>query len=211
MAYGREKNIGKVYGELTVLEFVRTSPGSAVYKCRCSCGNVKEFLIGNMRKGTTTSCGCVRSKLVTERNTIHGEARNRIYVIWFNMKARCENEGNANYDRYGARGIKVCDEWSRSYETFKTWALANGYEDDLTIDRIDNSKGYSPANCRWADAQTQSRNRDYAWHITIDGVTKHAKDWCELNGIKYETAHNRKVRGWSDIDAVTKTVRKRAM
>lgn len=204
MAYGREKNIGKVFGELTVLEFVESRPGSSIYKCLCICGEVKDFYLGNLRRGKTKSCGCKAKESRSIRATTHGDRRTRLYSIWTNMKTRCENENSPNYEGYGAKGVTLCTEWSESYEVFKEWAVCNGYTAELTIDRIDNGKGYRPDNCRWATHVEQSRNRDYAWHVTIDGITKHAKEWCEEFDVKYKTACSRKYRGWSDEDAVTK-------
>ncbi len=208
MAYGRERNIGKVFGELTVLEFVESSPGSSVYKCRCSCGTVKNFHIGNLRQGKTKSCGCKRVENTASLMRTHGEAGTRLYSIWTNIKTRCENPNSPNYESYGAKGIMLSEEWSKSYEAFRDWSVTNGYTDKLTIDRKDNARGYEPDNCRWVTNVEQSRNRDYAWHITIDGVTKHAKDWCEEFGVNYKTACSRKYRGWEDADCVTKTSRK---
>lgn len=203
MAYNREKNIGKVYGELTVLEFVSSRPGSATYKCECSCGTVKNFFIGNLRQGKTTSCGCLARELTSKRSKTHGERFSRMYRTWTNIKSRCYNRDVSSYKHYGAKGITMCSKWVNSYEAFRDWSLANGYRDDLSIDRIENSKGYTPDNCRWADATEQSRNRDYAWHITIDGVTKHAKDWCREYNVNYKTACTRKYRGWDHGEAVT--------
>lgn len=204
MAYGREKNVGKVFGELTVLKFVESRPGSSTYKCRCSCGTEKDFYIGNLRTGKTKSCGCLRKEKTAERMRSHGDRRTRLYSIWTNMKTRCENESHPNYEGYGGKGVTLCSEWGESYGEFRKWALANGYRDTLTIDRVNNDKGYEPDNCRWATYIEQSRNRDYAWHVTIDGVTKHAKEWCDAFGVKYKTACSRKYRGWQDEYAVSK-------
>lgn len=203
MAYNREKNIGQVYGELTVLEFMYCRPGSAVYKCRCSCGTVKNFYLGNLRRGKTTSCGCHQKELNSLRYKTHGDRWSRLYRTWTNIKSRCYNEGVGSFKHYGAKGIEMCDEWANSYECFKEWAESNGYREELSIDRIDNDKGYNPENCRWADATVQSRNRDCAWDVTIKGVTKHAKEWCEEYGVNYKTACTRKYRGWDHGEAVT--------
>ena len=88
----------------------------------------------------------------------HGDSKTRLHSIWRGMKYRTTNPNINTYFRYGAKGIKVCDEWSNSYESFKEWSLANGYNDNLSIDRIDSRGDYSPSNCRWCDRATQSQN-----------------------------------------------------
>ena len=183
MAYNREANIGKVFGEVTILSFVRSAKGSSVYLGRCSCGNTKEFYIGNLRSGKSKSCGCVAIRLTAKRSRTHGERQTRLYRTWTNMKTRCYNDGTPNFDTYGGKGIEMCEDWRDSYTAFRDWALLNGYSENLTIDRIDNSGNYEPCNCRWATVTQQVRNRDYTWNITIDGETKTAKEWCELYAV----------------------------
>lgn len=195
--------IGTKFGDLTVIERVAHHKVNTKYYCRCVCGVVKEFFLSNLRKGKSSSCGCTRSSKVSAKLKSHGKEPARLYGIWTNMKTRCTNSNSPSYEYYGAKGISVCDEWFSTYEIFRDWALANGYGEHLTIDRIDNSRGYCPDNCRWANNFTQARNRGVSWYITINGVTKHAKEWCQENAINYKTAHGRKSRGWEDADAVT--------
>ena len=115
----------------------------------------------------------------------------RLYNIWQHMKKRCYSTTAKNYQHYGGRGISVCDEWKNNYTAFYEWAMAHGYSDELSIDRIDNSKGYSPDNCRWADMKTQQNNRSYNKAITYNGKTQNAKQWAEELGINYKTLWNR--------------------
>lgn len=194
----KNRRIGEVYGDLEIIENL----GNGKYKCKCVCGHVKSYFIGNMKKGKSTSCGCKRNLKVSNKLKVHGDRQTRLYRIWTNIKTRCNNPKSPNFIHYGAKGITLCEQWN-DYEVFKRWSLENGYKEDLTIDRIDNGKGYFPDNCRWTNMKTQSRNREYAWFITISGITKHAKDWCEQYGINYKTAHARVSRGWSEKDAVT--------
>lgn len=135
----------------------------------------------------------------------------RLNSIFRGMKDRCYNPKNYEYNKYGGRGIVVCDEWmnhervktlgrvTKGWVAFKEWALLNGYQDNLSIDRIDNNKGYSPDNCRWADAKTQSNNRgDFVYKITYKGKTQTLKQWCEELGLKYQTTLRRiSVFHWS--------------
>lgn len=198
------KYIGRQYGNLTIIEFVKKTSGNhLIYTCLCTCGTVKDIHLSNLQGGRTSSCGCLHRRIISETHRTHGESDTRLYTVWGNMKSRCENSNVDSYQYYGDKGISICKEWCDDFTTFKDWADSSGYAENLSIDRIDNDKGYLPENCRWVDGKTQSRNRDYAWFVTIGGVRRHAKDWCEINEINYKTAHARKSRGWSEVDAVT--------
>lgn len=109
------------------------------------------------------SCGCMRSKLISKAETIHGCTRNgqltRLYITWYSMKRRCYYKKHISYKYYGGRGITVCDEWLKSFISFRKWALNNGYKDDLEIDRENNNRNYAPDNCRWATEKEQNRNQ----------------------------------------------------
>ena len=125
----------------------------------------------------------------------------RIYQEWQGMKGRCNNPHDPRYDRWGGRGIKVCDEWQNSFEAFYNWAMANGYKDDLTIDRIDNDGNYEPSNCRWATQQEQSRNRSSNIKITIGNSTRTLMEWCSIFNVNYKNVRDRYWRnGFSSID-----------
>ena len=134
---------------------------------------------------------------------LHGGHGSRLYTIWAHMKSRCLDPDGDCYQHYGGRGISICDEWKDSFAAFSKWARANGYADNLTIDRIDNDKGYSPDNCRWADAETQCRNRVSNINITIGNATKTLTEWCEIFELDYATIHARykhdKFKGIDDL------------
>ena len=107
------------------------------------------------------------------------------------MIQRCENPNDKGFFRYGGRGITVCEEWANSFEAFRDWALANGYRDDLTIDRIDNDGNYCPENCRWATARTQANNTRKTRFLTYKGETHSVTEWGRILGIKQSTLNMR--------------------
>ncbi len=149
---------GQTFGRLTVIEHAGSRDKKALWRCRCSCGQ-EAIVVGILlRNGHTKSCGCWRSDNWFIQKQTHGESHTRLYRIWSGMRNRCANANNHAFSRYGARGICVCAEWHQ-FEHFRDWAMANGYADDLTIDRINNDGHYEPGNCRWATHAQQVRNQ----------------------------------------------------
>lgn len=160
---------GKRFGRLLVVERAdNDSKGNTMWECVCDCGNIITTHGYCLTGGTAKSCGCTRkekiSKFNTETKRTHGETHTRLYTIWRGMKVRCGNPTDRAYSLYGGRGITICAEWRDSFEAFRDWALNNGYKDNLTIDRIDNDRGYEPANCRWATISEQNANRRHYKH-----------------------------------------------
>lgn len=149
---------GQRFGRLVVLGRDGSDKyGSALWRCRCNCGNEVLVTSSNLRR--TNSCGCLRRELVTKRDTAHGQRFTRLYRVWQGMKTRCNTPSSTSYRWYGARGITVCDEWMNNFESFRSWALTHGYRDDLTIDRINVDGNYEPDNCRWATVAEQQHNK----------------------------------------------------
>ena len=113
----------------------------------------------------------------------HGDTTSRLYSIWAGMKSRCFNPNIHSYKHYGGRGITVCDEWKNSYIDFKKWALENGYDESLTLDRIDVNGNYEPSNCRWATQKQQARNTRFNNIIELNGESHCISEWAEILGI----------------------------
>lgn len=135
--------------------------------------------------------------------------RNKIlYRRYRHMKERCMNPNSKAYGRYGGRGIKVCDEWLDSYDSFEKWALENGFEPELAIDRIDNDGPYSPDNCRFVTLKENNQKRRTTRYFTINGETRNLQQWCDAYGINRGTVNARLKHGWDILDALTRPVKK---
>lgn len=133
----------------------------------------------------------------------------RLYSSWKHMKERCCSPTCKDYPRYGGRGITVCDAWKKDFLAFKEWAVANGYDPHLTIDRIDVNGNYEPSNCRWATKAEQSRNRRYAHALTYNGETKRLAEWARETGLNESTIYMRiKAYGWSVEKALETKVKR---
>jgi hypothetical protein len=135
-------------------------------------------------------------------------ATSRLYHTWNGIRNRCNNSTACEFEKYGGRGIKICEEW-HTFEPFMEWALSHGYQDDLTIDRIDNNGDYSPDNCRWITFKEQQRNKSNNINLTYNGETHILMEWSEKTGIKYPTLQGRYKRGWSTEKILTTPVNER--
>ena len=196
---------GRKYGRLTVLERSFTKSERVFWKCKCECGKYKNASGKDLKRGTVRSCGCLLREVTSERFRKHGGSESRLYYIWSSLKKRCENPYQDKHKKdYQGRGITVCDEW-HSFEVFQEWALANGYADNLTIDRIDNNKGYSPDNCRWTNNKTQANNKRSNVNISYNGKTQTIAQWAEQLGMKHNTLRNR-ILNWTIEKALTTPV-----
>lgn len=185
---------GRRFGRLSVIGVDDRGTRKTYFWCKCDCGTVKSIRGDGLLSGSIVSCGCKKreqDRINLEANHKHKMSHTRPYEIWQGIKGRCYNKNDVRYSRYGGRGITVCEEWREDFAAFYKWALANGYRDDLTIDRIDNNKGYSPDNCRWADQETQSRNRASNVIIRIGNATRTLVEWCEIFDLDYKTVYAR--------------------
>lgn len=163
-----------------------------MWQCKCDCGKFKKKPVSTycLKSGKVKSCGCLYLESNKGRNRRHGMTHSRLWHIWSSMHNRVKH-----HKLYA--GLSVCDEW-RSFESFRSWALSSGYTDDLTIDRIDNSKGYSPSNCRWATYKVQENNRRNNRIVTIHGTAHTLSEWSDIIGINPSTLANRISYGWND-------------
>ena len=168
--------VGERFGRLTVVESVGVKNHKAYWLCACDCGLSVIATGNNLRSGNTKSCGCYRRETAAKRgkmNTAHGEShsnKTRLYGIWSGMRQRCNNPNKDCYSLYGGKGVRVCAEWE-DYANFKKWAMANGYADNLSIDRIDSNGNYCPENCRWItrSENTARANKNHTTRKVIRG------------------------------------------
>lgn len=194
---------GQRYGRLIAVKRVenRVSKSGKIrarWLCKCDCGKEKVILLDDLRSGHTNSCGCLGEESRRNSSRTHGMAKTRLYVEWSSMKSRCYNKRNKSYNRYGGRGIAVCDEWRNSFENFRNWALKNGYNDILTIERKDVNGNYCPGNCCWISQKQQAKNRRTTLRTTDkNGNEAYAMDIAKENGISMNIVIARKNNGWN--------------
>lgn len=196
--------LGKTFSRLTVEREVGLTPkGKVIWRCRCACGANVDALGESLRSGNTKSCGCLQREKASISNRTHGKARSLTHRIWCGMLTRCLNPNHHSYARYGARGITVCERW-RSFDAF--FSDMGECPPGLTIDRIDNDKGYEPSNCRWAKRSTQVRNTSRTNLITFGGETMCLTDWAKRLGI-VNASLRRRLRSWPLERALTEPAR----
>lgn len=187
---------GQKFGRLQVLSrALNSKAGHARWFCRCDCGRERVVQGVNLRSGNSKSC---RSCSTSQNNQTHGQSGTPLYRVWQAMIQRCENPNDKYYKNYGGRGIKVCPEWKKDFTTFMTWALANGYEKGLSIDRINNDGNYESENCRFVPMARQSRNTRRNKPIKIGNEVKLAVDWAKQVGIIPQTLRWRFNAGWPE-------------
>lgn len=197
---------GHQYGRLKVIRFHEKRDKRSYYLCKCECGTERVVRSDGLTTGHTQSCGCL-CKEINKNNpnhVVHGKSRTRLYGVWSGMKERCNRESSPAYVNYGGRGIKLCEDWENNFSSFYDWANKNGYEEDLTIERVDNNKGYSPENCTWITKGEQNKNKRSKRLITIGKETKSLAEWCECTGLHRSTIHRRYKRGLRGFDLIKK-------
>lgn len=180
----------------------RQSNKNRHYLCRCDCG--KEVVVGGYKllSGATKSCGCYSRELASKRSFRHGASKTRIYSIWGDMIDRCANKNNTEYKHYGERGISVCEEWKSNFIDFKRWADANGYEANLTIERLNVNGNYDPSNCCWIAKSEQVWNRRVTLLCEINGEILNTRQIREIYGIPRSVITKRLKRSWKGSDLI---------
>lgn len=179
------------FGKLTVLMPSGVdSSGHYTWLCECDCGNMKTINGDSLRRGLTTSCGCITYK--------HGDTDSKLYRRWQTMRRRCYDSNKREYGQYGGRGIQVCDRWC-DFSLFKddVTSLPHAEEPGYTLDRIDNDGNYEPENIRWATRTTQANNRRSNVTITYNGESHTLSEWSRKLGINYYKLRQRLKLGWS--------------
>jgi hypothetical protein len=190
----KDNLIGKRYGNLTVLEMHDVVRGHVRWRCACDCGKEKLAFGHKLKDGQIKSCGCKRYSYG------HHQTETRLYHIWCTMKARCNRETSVKYKNYGGRGIKLCEQW-QSFEPFFEWSMANGYRDNLSIDRINVNGNYEPSNCRWTDNETQANNKGNTKYFEYRGQSLTLRQLSRICGKSYGILYRRISRGWSVEEA----------
>ena len=182
---------GERFGRLVVLRRLENlRPGATRWLCKCDCGGTAITYTTNLKGGLCRSCGCLHIEAARERgfkSAKHGMCNTRLFRVWSNMKTRCYNKNNKSYERWGKRGIYVCDEWKNDFKAFYDWAMQSGYSDELSIDRIDNNGPYSPENCRWVTPLEQANNTRKTRFIEFGGERHSLHEWSRIVGVNVTT------------------------
>lgn len=192
---------GKRFGKILVIKkSSKTRNNKTYWLCKCDCGIMKDIIGSSLTSGNTKSCGCKTIEATIRRNTTHGLAKHALYSTYRGMLQRCNYKKHISYKDYGGRGIKVCQEWSE-FIPFYNWATNNGYQEHLTLDRIDVNGNYKPSNCRWATTKEQARNTSRNKFITYKGRKETLSFWSEYFNIGHKTISYRLNQGW-DLEKV---------
>ena len=210
------KNIlGQRFGNLEVIEYLGlTDANQAYWKCKCDCGNEINLITTVLTAGGRISCGCVGRELQKKAVTKHGLCYTNIYNIYQTIRKRCCDPANAQYEKYGGRGIRICAQWldddsseeKSGFLNFYNWAIENGYTEDLMLDRIDPDRDFCPENCRWVSRKQRWNNNKNNHYITLNLGFKYYKysvrEWSRISGIPDGSIYSRLRFGWSDFDAI---------
>jgi hypothetical protein len=202
------------FGRLICLQPVGRDPLTrcVMWLCQCDCGSQTTVRSQRLLIGNTRSCGCLHRDQRIEQcksRATHGATRSSLHSRWMHIRERCHDPHSKAFKHYGGRGIRVCQEWREDFTSFRDWAMANGYRDDLTIERIDNDGNYEPGNCKWIPLADQGRNKRNNHILSHAGHTTYLSAWARELGINVGTLHSRIVqRGWPTDRALETPVRR---
>jgi hypothetical protein len=186
----------KKFGRWLVLKYI----GNSNWLCQCECGTTSKVRTSELKNGNSRSCGCLHKEIVSKtskKNRVYKKEYNRLRQIFGNMKQRCYDKNSINFKNYGAKGIKICNEWLENPLSFCEWAINNGYTNTLTIDRINVNQNYTPDNCRWVSQKIQQNNRTNNHLIVYKGIIHSMSEWSDILKINYNTLKSRIRYGWS--------------
>jgi len=188
---------GKRFGKLIALKRAGSDKHrKALWLCECDCGKKIVVSANHLQRAAVKSCGCL----------FHGESRTRLWIIWSGMRERCSTPSCSGFANYGGRGIEVCDEW-HDYTTFKKWAIENGYEPNLTLERLDTNGNYEPQNCCWATVKEQNENKRNNRYLEFNGEKHTVAGWAKKLGINPVTLHDRLYKlHWTVERALTEPI-----
>lgn len=193
--------LGLRFGRLLVIQLAGRKSRYLAWLCKCDCGNEKVVVSGHLRDGGTQSCGCLKAERSLPNKVKHGQSGSPTYHAWERILARCHNPKTKDFPRYGGRGITVCERW---HDFAKFHADMGDIPPGLTIERINNARGYEPNNCRWASHKEQSRNKSSNRIIEFRGERRPVCEWAEITGIKSATIFSRLDIGkWTIEEALT--------
>jgi len=197
----RSSLVGMRFNRLLVIESTgRKKNGNYIWLCKCDCGETVEVAGSSLTSGATQSCGCLN----WDNRNKHGMTGTSLYMVWDSFKRRCRDPNHDAYKNYGGRGIYVCDEWKEDFLVFYEWARESGYEEGLSIDRIDNDGPYCKSNCRWATMKEQANTRRNSILLAINGEEKNLAEWAELYNLHVKTLYKRLRNGWPIDESILK-------
>lgn len=193
--YPRKDLTGQRFGKLTVLSLLdKRHNNHRVYLCQCDCGKQVEAIHSSLNNKHRSSCGCLAKPL-------RGLSKTHFYKKWVNMHRRCYQPHNAQYHRYGARGVRVCDKWHAFLSFYED--MSPSYFPGATLDRKENDGDYSPQNCQWATPFTQANNRRNNIRLTLNGRTQTISQWSRETGLHKTCIRRRLLAGWTVKGALT--------
>ena len=201
--------INQKFNMLLVLEKYGRKNNRVIWKCRCECGNITYLPTFALTGNHTKSCGCLKGDNFCHIRQNHKLTNTRLYSILIDIKKRCYNSNFKYYCNYGGRGITICDNWKNDFLAFYNWSMKNGYQENLSIDRINNDGNYEPSNCRWVDRITQGNNKRNNHFLTFNGKTLTIAQWSREIGIPEKNIDSRLRLNWSVEKTLTTPVKKR--